>query len=328
MDTFVDSSWYYLRYLSPDLKDKIFDEELIKKWYPVNLYIGGSEHSTGHLIYARFFALFLQDIGLIPKKEPFSKLIHQGLILKDGNKMSKRYGNVVNPDDMVVIYGRDVLRMYLMFMGDFQEGGDWSDKGIQGMARFYKRLFKLLDNFSEWNGYTDENDKKLENILHRTIKAVEEDILRFSFNTAISRIMELVNSLYLVWNELGNKPEYPVVFKNAISTLPYLIAPFAPCLAEEFFHRIKKFNGEDFEDISIFQTKFPDYDPAALEVDEFSIAIMVDGRVRAEIHVPSFLSKEEIEKIAFENENVKRHIEGKQVKRIIYIKNKILNIVT
>ena len=304
MDTFVDSSWYFLRYPSARLTTKPFDAKMTKNWLPVDMYIGGPEHACMHLLYARFINMVLHDLGHIDFDEPFKRLIHQGMITKDGAKMSKSKGNVVSPDSFVEKYGSDTFRMYLMFMGPFSEGGDWNDKGITGIARFVEKFFLLAtakDLVSDSAG--------LKRLLHKTIKKVTEDIEKFHFNTAISALMEFVNAAH----KTGIDDES----KRAVARL---IAPLAPHLAEEIWEHL----GEKF---SIFNESWPKFDPSLTVETVLTLPIQVNGKVRGQIEVPADMSKEEILAAARTESNVVRHLEGVEVIKEIYVPGKLVSIV-
>lgn len=305
MDTFVCSSWYFLRYLSPQDEEKAFDEELVKKWLPVDMYIGGPEHACMHLLYARFVHKVLLDDR---KAEPFKRLVHQGLVTKDGAKMSKSKGNVVSPDEFVGKYGSDVFRMYLMFMGPYTEGGDWNDKGITGIARFADRFWKLVNDEVAGGGVvTDEG--ALKKNLHKLIKKVTEDIEKFHFNTAVAAFMEFLN--FAVKNGMD---------KESKKILSVLIAPFAPHLAEECWESL----GEKH---SIFDQEWPGFDPALVVDDVITIGVQVNGKVRGEVELSKDAPQEEALKMARENPNVAKYLEEGEVVKDIYVPGRIIGFV-
>jgi leucyl-tRNA synthetase len=329
MDTFVCSSFYYLRYLmtchtevqchpepvegSADNADTMLrraqhdifiDQELEKKWLPVDMYIGGPEQSCMHLIYARFVMMALKDFGVVSHAEPFKRLIHQGLITKDGAKMSKSKGNVVSPDAFVSMYGSDVFRMYLMFMGPFELGGDWSDSGIKGIVRFVDRL---------WNTLTGEKKDDTPDTLaavHHAIKKVTDDITTFHFNTAISGLMEMLN-------DIEKNGGTSVESAKLIATI---IAPLAPHLAEELWFTL---GGEGF----IVDQTWPTYDPARLVASTLTIAVQVNGKLRGTLLVAADASKEDIIAMAKEQENVLKFLEGATIKKEIYVPGKLISFV-
>ncbi|HLG25331.1 MAG TPA: leucine--tRNA ligase [Candidatus Gracilibacteria bacterium] len=312
MDTFVCSSFYYLRYLMTGAEggEKNFVEpRMEKKWMPVDMYIGGPEHACMHLIYARFVMMVLKDFGFVSHDEPFQRLVHQGLITNKGVKMSKSKGNVVSPDDFVDTYGSDVFRMYLMFMGPFTEGGDWSDKGITGVARFVERFYLLMssDGKSGEEKVTDEPAMKRN--LHATIKRVTEDMKKMQFNTAIAALMEFVNGCH----KTG-------INREAKKLATMLISPLAPHLAEELWEIM----GEKF---SIVDQPWPGYDPSFLVTDTMTLAVQVNGKVRGELEVATGIQEDEIFAQASIIENVARHMEGKTPVKKIYVPGKLVSFV-
>lgn len=326
MDTFVDSSWYYLRYLNPKIDTAAFDKELAEKWTPVDMYVGGKEHAVMHLLYARFFHKFLRDIGLVNSDEPFSKLVHQGVITKDGAKMSKSRGNVVNPDEFTSKYGSDVFRMYLMFMGPYDQGGDWSDKGISGVDRFVDRVYDLfvqnqniIKNVDVKDKYDisalKENEKIVYRKVNQTLNKFNDDLEHFRFNTAIASLMELINELKSLDN--CNKEIQAYVLQRFV----IMLAPIAPHLGEECWQLIGN-------DKSIFQSPVLfDVDKDALLEDTVNIAVQVNGKLRSTISVPINSEQASVKPIVFSDEKVIKFTEGKTVVKEIFVKNKIYNIV-
>jgi len=304
MDTFVDSSWYFLRYPSAKMSDKAFDTEMTKNWLPVDMYIGGPEHACMHLLYARFITMVLHDLGHIDFDEPFKRLVHQGMITKDGAKMSKSKGNVVSPDAFVEKYGSDTFRLYLMFMGPFSEGGDWNDKGITGIARFLERFYQLVHNNELVSDKT-----ALQRLLHKTIKKVTEDIEVFHFNTAISALMEFVNAAL----KLGMDEE---TRKSAI----LLIAPLAPHLAEELWEKV----GGKF---SVFHQTWPTFDAALIIEDSVQLGVQVNGKLRGQVTVATDADKETVLAAAKNEVNVAKHLEGKNLVKEIYVPGKLVSFV-
>lgn len=302
MDTFMCSSWYFLRYLSSDNQDQAFDKTTVDKWMPVDMYIGGPEHACMHLLYARFIHKVLMNDR---KSEPFKKLVHQGLITKDGAKMSKSKGNVVSPDEFVGKYGSDVFRMYLMFMGPFTEGGDWSDKGITGIARFVDRFWKLINQ--DFPTLADE--KEMIKRREKLIKKVGEDIEVFQFNTAIAAMMEFLN--FAVKNGVDRKTK---------EILTVLISPMAPHLAEECF----EFLGHTE---SIFDQSWPKYDASKVVDDEVKIGVQVNGKVRGEITISADAGKDDVLQMARVEPNVAKYLEQGQVIKEIFVPGKIVGFV-
>jgi leucyl-tRNA synthetase len=330
LDTFVCSSWYYLRYPDNTNSEKAFNPELINKVLPVDKYVGGPEHACMHLLYARFITKALRDMGYLNFDEPFLSLTHQGLILgPDGQKMSKSKGNTISPDDYIVEYGSDVFRMYLMFGFAYTEGGAWSDDGIKSVARFVDRIERILDsslelistNNSEKNSI-DKAEKELNYWRHLAIKGVTEDSDKLQFNTAIARLMEFTNALSKYLNEDLKNPSF---LKEVISDYIKLLAPFAPHFAEEQWNKL--YTASSGNDYSVFNQSWPIFDPSALIKDEVEIAIQVNGKIKARISIPADLTEEEIKKVSVENKDIINTIEGKSIAKIIIIKGRLVNIV-
>ena len=326
MDTFVDSSWYYFRYLNPHFNSAIFDKEKAKDWIPVDMYVGGAEHATMHLLYARFIHKFLRDIGWTNNDEPFKTLLHQGTITNDGAKMSKSRGNVVNPDQFTSNYGSDVFRMYLMFMGPYELGGDWSDKGISGVDRFVQRTYDLFNRYSGLAkklsskekfdiNLLNEDEKIIYRKLNQTIKKFEEEISNFRFNTAIAALMELINEL----KNIDKCSEDVQLF--SLTRFAVLLAPVAPHLAEECWQILGN------EESVFVKPVWYKYDEAALVADVVKIAVQVNGKLRDTIEVPVNSDQGDVKKVVFADEKVLKHTDGKTVIKEIYVKNKIYNIV-
>ena len=302
------SSWYFLRYIDPHNDECFADYNLLKYWMPVDLYIGGPEHTTGHLLYSRFWNNYLYDKGLVPVKEPFKKLVHQGMILgANGIKMGKRYPEyVVNPSDIVESHGADALRLYEMFMGPLEADKPWSNTGIDGAKKFIDRIYRIFEDKKVRN----ELNKNLEKIYHQTVKKVTDDYETLNFNTAISQLMIFVNAIY--------KEEF-LPLEYAIG-LVKLISPVCPHLGEELWQMLGNKN-------SIAYESWPKYDENLLKDDNCTLAVQVNGKVRATITVNVDSNEEEIKKVALEEENVKKHIADKEIVKFIIIKNKIVNIV-
>ncbi len=321
MDTFVCSSWYFLRYLSASNEDALFDSGVVNRWMPVDRYVGGTEHINGHLLYSRFITKALYNAGLVSFDEPFRSLRHQGIITNQGAKMSKSKGNVVNPEDFIERFGSDVFRLYIMFMGDYEQGGDWSDTGIVGIERFVNRIWRLYNVL--WP--IDRGNGKIPSDLRRsfnfTIKSVEEDIEDFKFNTAISRIMELVNGIYGYIGDIPVEKRDSAFLKRCLETLPLIIAPLAPHLGEELWSIV---NGTV---CSIFDETWPEYDSEALTEDEVEIAVQVNGKLRGTVKVSRELDETGVFSAASGLENIRKHITGKDVIKKIYVKDKLINIV-
>jgi len=317
MDTFVCSSWYFLRYADPYNEKEFASKDKIKKWLPVDIYIGGAEHAVMHLLYARFFTKALKRMGYIDFFEPFLSLRHQGIILgPDGQKMSKSRGNVVDPDEQVKKYGTDTVRMYLCFMGPYNQGGPWNPKGILGIYRFLNRVYDLVNSKLEIRNpkqiqNSNDPNPKLERLLHRTIKKVTKDIEAMRFNTAISALMILVNDLLAKKEQLTSKN---------LKTLLLLLAPFAPHMAEELWFQLG-------EKDSIHCQKWPVYDSALIKEYRVQLIVQINGRVRDRFEVISGISREEAEGLTFKRENVKKWLSDKTVKKVVFVPNKLINIV-
>ena len=322
MDTFVCSSWYFLRYPNPTLDTAAFDLDTVNKWLPVDQYIGGAEHAVMHLMYARFFTKVLYDLKFIDFDEPFKRLFHQGVITREGNKMSKSRGNVVNPDRFIDEYGSDTFRMYMMFMGNYADGGDWSDEGIVGISRFINRVWRLVNTLNDNPPAGGETEKisDVERAMHYTIKMVTHDLDRLQFNTAISRIMELVNSMYLYIQDRAPEDQNADVLAAARENLMLLMAPFAPHLAEELW------NSTGHDD-SIFNADWPGYDEEKIKTDTIPFVISINGKVRSTIQMEVDASDETIIESAMAIDKIQKYIEGKEIVKKIIVKNKLLNIV-
>ncbi len=319
MDTFVDSSWYFLRYPSGNRSKKPFEENMVKKWLPVDMYIGGPEHACMHLLYARFVHKALVGNRT---SEPFKRLVHQGLITKDGAKMSKSKGNVVSPDQFVQKYGSDVFRMYLMFMGPFTDGGDWSDKGITGIARFVEKFYAMMTAPNPTEALSKEEQETLERNVHKTIKKVSEDIEKFHFNTTISALMQFTNNVGKIGIDKENKKK-----------ITMLIAPLAPHLAEEIWEQInmsssaKKPSAKGKKFSSIFDQKWPEYNPELIVENMLTLPIQVNGKLRGQIQVPAISTKENILEEARKADNVAKYLEGQKILKEIYVPGRLINFV-
>ncbi len=313
MPQWAGSSWYWLRYTDPTNNKEFASKEALDYWSPVDLYVGGAEHAVLHLLYARFWHKVLYDLGLVPTKEPFMKLVNQGMILgANHEKMSKSKGNVVNPDDIVDQYGADTLRLYEMFMGPLEESVPWDEKGLHGANRWVQRVWRLLmdDNNHLRDRVSTFNDGKLTKVYNQTVKKVTEDFERMHFNTAISQLMVFVNEAYKV-------DDLPVEYMEGFVKM---IAPLMPHLAEELW---SQFN----ESETITYQPWPTYDPKALVEDEVEMIVQVNGKVRGKIKMAKDALNKEVEEAALANEHVHSFVDGKEVKKIIVIPNRIVNIV-
>ncbi|EMF0506291.1 leucine--tRNA ligase [Enterococcus hirae] len=313
MPQWAGSSWYYLRYIDPHNKTELANYEKLERWLPVDIYIGGAEHAVLHLLYARFWHKFLYDIGVVPTKEPFQKLYNQGMILGENNeKMSKSRGNVVNPDDVVAKYGADTLRLYEMFMGPLDASIAWSENGLEGSRKFLDRVWRLIvdENNKMRDRITTLNDEKLDKVYHQTVKKVTEDYENLHFNTAISQLMVFVNEAYKV-------DALPYEY---IEGFVQLLAPIAPHMGEELWAILGNEEG-------ISYAAWPTYDESALVEDEIEVVFQINGKVRGKANVSRDLPKDELEKIAMNNETIKENIAGKTVRKVIVVPNKLVNIV-
>ncbi|WP_159722644.1 leucine--tRNA ligase [Enterococcus sp. CSURQ0835] len=314
MPQWAGSSWYYLRFIDPHNKEAIADFDKLERWMPVDLYIGGAEHAVLHLLYARFWHKFLYDIGVVPTKEPFQKLYNQGMILGSNNeKMSKSRGNVVNPDDVVREYGADTLRMYEMFMGPLDASIAWSENGLEGSRKFLDRVWRLIvdDEDKMRDHITKINDGSLTKVYNQTVKKVTEDLENLHFNTAISQLMVFVNEAYKV----------DALTYEYVEGFVQLLAPIAPHIAEELWEIL----GHEGESISY--EPWPAYDEEALVENEIEVILQVNGKLRSKVQVAVDTAKAELEKIALADEHIKRNLEGKTVRKVIVVPNKLVNIV-
>lgn len=327
MDTFVDSSWYFLRYTDATNENKVFGKEKASYWMDVDQYIGGVEHAILHLLYARFFTKVLYDIGLSPVDEPFKNLLTQGMVLKDGAKMSKSKGNVVSPEEIISKYGADTARLFILFAAPPERDLEWSDTGVEGSYRFLNRVWRLACELNEYTcvgegtiAINGKEDKELNFVINSTIKKVTDDISgRFNFNTAISAIMQLVNETYK-YKEMDEGKINKLLITKALETILVLLSPFAPHMTEELWSMLG--NKE-----SIHIEKWPNYDSKAIVKDEVEIVIQVNGKVRDKLFVNKGISKDELEKTALENDRIKSFIDGKNIIKVISVPGKLVNIV-
>ncbi|MDR1271748.1 MAG: leucine--tRNA ligase [Clostridiales Family XIII bacterium] len=325
MDTFLDSSWYFLRFCDAHNIERIYKQEAVDYWMPVDQYIGGVEHAILHLMYARFFTMFLHDLGICPVEEPFTNLLTQGMVIKDGKKMSKSVGNVVSPEEMLDKYGADTCRLFILFAAPPEKELDWNDAGVEGCFRFMKRVYRLAyemkDAATADHGsisIATDDEKQLNHILNTTIKRVTEDIRdRFNFNTAISAVMELVNALYK-YRDAGN--ENKAFDKDVIEKLILVLSPFVPHMAEEIWH-------EYGHDTPVLLEKWPAYDESALSLDTEEIAVQITGKIRAKLNAPSGLGPDELIAWAEADAGVAGLLEGKEVVKKIGVPGRLVNFV-
>jgi leucyl-tRNA synthetase len=326
MDTFVDSSWYFLRYASPKDDEQVFDPEEVKYWLPVDQYMGGAEHAVLHLLYARFFVKALRDIGLLEFDEPFRRLFNQGMIVSGGAKMSKSKGNTVTPDDYVRTIGADVFRIYLMFLGPWDQGGDWNDEGIAGPLRFVNRVWTLVTesdvrldapspNGAD-GGSTPAGDE-LRRVTHRAIRAVTDDLERFRFNTAVAKLMTYLGEL----SDRSKEVRGTGAWNEAVRTLLLLLAPMAPHLAEELWAR----SGGQY---SVHTQSWPQADEQLAAVDSAVVVVQVDGKVRDKLTVPVDADQASVLAQATASERVARLLDGRRIVKEIYVPGRMLSLVT
>lgn len=321
LDTFICSSWYFLRYPDAHNDKEAFNKDYINKMLPVDKYVGGAEHAVGHLLYSRFFVKALRDMGLLSFDEPFKSLVHQGVILgPDGYRMSKSRGNVINPDDYIKEYGSDILRLYLMFGFNYIDGGPWNDDGIKSMVRFVDRIDRIIEKYIAVSGSSNRyeaEEKELDFVLNNTIKEVRADIETFSFNTAMARIMELVNAIYK-YDSLPNCEQG--FLKKTLIALVKIMAPLAPHSAEEWYQKLGNKS-------SVFQCKYPEFDKTKLIKDEVELAVQINGKFRGKIVVSASASADAITDIALSDIKISVILNGKKPKNIIVIPKRIVNIV-
>ncbi len=325
MDTFLDSSWYFLRYCDPRNENAVYDKEKVNYWMPVDQYIGGVEHAILHLLYSRFFTKFLYDIGYVNCQEPFTNLLTQGMVLKDGAKMSKSKGNVVSPEEIIDKYGADTARLFILFASPPEKELEWSDTGVEGAFRFITRVYRLVyelkDNINSAGKdfvLKNEADKELYHVLNTSVKKVTDDLGdRFNFNTAISAVMILVNEIYHYKAEADINTE---LLKFAMDKLILLLSPFVPHVAEEMWEHLG-------HEESLSRENWPDFDPDALVKDEVEIVIQVNGKVKGRIFVPKDLENEELMEEALRNPEVQAILDGRAVIKTIPVKGKLLNYV-
>lgn len=329
MDTFLCSSWYYLRYTDPKNSELPFSKEAVNYWAPVDQYIGGIEHAILHLLYSRFFMKVLRDAGLVESGEPFKNLLTQGMVIKDGAKMSKSLGNVVSPEEIISKYGADTARLFILFAAPPERELEWNDQGVEGSFRFLNRVWRIVAHFAPQlaqnkTAYATEDldaeDKELRRVLHTSIKKVTDDIeQRFNFNTAISAMMELVNALY-AYKEKQNQPNAGLVFE-AISALLRLLAPFVPHITEELWAAV--IDGEN----SVHKQPWPTYDPEAMKVAEVEVILQINGKGKERIVVPSEATKEDLEAFALSDAKIKEIIGDQEIVRVVCVPKRLVNIV-
>ena len=312
MDTFVDSSWYFLRYVDPHNDEAPFDRRLIDYWCPIDQYIGGIDHATGHLLYSRFFVRVMNEMGLLGFREPFARLFHQGWVQMGGSKMSKSKGNVAAPDALVDEYGADAVRLYILFMGPADQDMEWTDSGIEGIVRFVRRLWRIVGEVAEQAPRGEPGTGPLVRKAHETIARVTDDVdRRWQFHTPISAVMELVNAL--ADDVAGDGARF------AAETAVSLLQPWAPHVTEELWERLGNSR--------LWERPWPVADPALLERETFQLVVQVNGRVRDRFEVPAGLAEDELVERAKASERVQAHLDGKQIRQTIVVPGKLVNLV-
>ena len=321
LDTFICSAWYFLRYPNAHNDKEPFNKEYTNKIMPVDKYVGGAEHAVGHLLYSRFIVKALRDMGYLDFDEPFLSLVHQGIILgPDGYRMSKSRGNTINPDGYIKQYGSDILRLYLCFGFNYMDGGPWSDEGIKAMVRFSERVERIIQKYQDVKDAPVKygaDEKEVDFVLNNTIKEVRSDLETFSFNTAMARIMELVNAVYK-YDTIENPDKG--FLKNVLVTLIKLLAPLAPHSCEEWFEQMGN-------KPSVFLQHYPEFDSSKLVKDEVELAVQINGKLRGKIVVSASATEQEIKKAVFDDEYIAKLIDGKTPKKVIVIPKRIVNIV-
>jgi leucyl-tRNA synthetase len=329
MDTFVESSWYFARFTSPVYDQGPLDKERMAYWMPVDQYIGGIEHAILHLLYARFFSKVLRDLGMVSFTEPFTNLLTQGMVIKDGAKMSKSKGNIVDPEDMIKRYGADTTRLFSLFAAPPAKDLEWQEEGVEGGYRFLNRAWRLVyelrDGLPEKPSPVVKADLspqlgEMRSRVHKTIKKVTEDIERFHFNTAIAAVMEVVNYIYQVKDGIEATPQARSVWQETVEALIILLSPFCPHIAEELWETLGKKE-------SICRFSWPGYDPEAIAEEEVVVVVQVNGKLRDRLLIPVSTREEEVKEMALTSPKVRRHIEGKEVTKTIFVPKKLVNIV-
>ena len=323
MDTFVDSSWYYLKFISPKTEDKPFDKGDVNKWLPVDQYIGGVEHAILHLLYSRFITKVLHDLDVIDFDEPFKRLFTQGMIVKDGAKMSKSKGNVVSPDALIEKYGADTVRLYTLFIGPPAKDAEWSDKGVDGSFRFLRRVWNLIDIMDQAPETVkdEEIERSLLRKMHQTIKKVTEDIEgEFHFNTAISAVMELVNHVYSGVSKQKTTPYTKAVMKEVIHNMTLLLAPFVPHIAEEIWQILGN-------EGSVFTGRWPEYSEEMMVTETITAPVQLNGKLKGTVEIPNGDDQEKIKEIVLSDEKLAPFLEGKDIVKWIIVPGRLVNIV-
>jgi leucyl-tRNA synthetase len=330
MDTFMCSSWYYIRFTCPRMEDKAWDRETADYWLPVDQYTGGVEHAILHLMYSRFFTMFLHDIGLLKTEEPFARLLTQGMVLKDGIKMSKSKGNIVDLKEMLDTYGADTVRLFTLFASPPDRDFEWNEQGVEGASRFLGRVRRLIYEFQHEFNHSDTDykdipelmpeDKEMRRKVHTTLEKVTKDLDRYSLNTVIAAVMELVNSLYQFREAAKARVSAGKVMKEAIEIVLLMLAPFVPHITEELWHEL------GFTD-SIHKEDWPDIDKSALFEAEVEIVIQVNGRVRDRMYAPKGKDHKYLESAALKQDRIKEFVGNKEIRNVFVVPDKLVNIV-
>jgi leucyl-tRNA synthetase len=332
MDTFVESSWYFLRYCSPRHDKGMFERTAAEYWMPVDQYIGGIEHAVLHLLYARFYTKVLRDLGMVKVDEPFTALLSQGMVIKDGAKMSKSKGNVVDPDELIHTFGADTARLFSLFAAPPEKDLDWNEHGVEGASRFLNRVWRFvlahLDALRAAPGRaapTTDDGRAFRRTIHETIRRVTDDIEHdFHFNTAISAVMELVNAIYAFESAAADRMpagERVALLREAVETVLLLLGPIAPHVTEELWSQLG--HGE-----SLFKQVWPTPDPAALVRKEVTLVVQVDGKVRSRLQVDVDAPEERIQRLALQDDKVQPWVRARAVERVVVVANRLVNIVT
>jgi leucyl-tRNA synthetase len=325
MDTFVDSSWYFYRYADPGNEEAPFDKDIVSHWFPVDIYIGGVEHAVLHLIYMRFFSKVMRDLGLVDLDEPVVNLFTQGMVLKDGAKMSKSKGNTVSPDTIVHGYGADALRLFIQFCAPPEGELDWNEKGLEGCYRFLNRYWRFVQRYEsvlsegaqQQGAELTDKGRGLRRKLHQTIRKVTEDIDRVHQNTAIAAIMELLNSVYEYVDR--EKPE-PALLREVTEQMTLLLSPFSPHIAEEVWETLGHSK-------TIYSAEWPEFDPELAREEQIEIVIQVNGKVRSKFFAPTGISREEMEQRSLDDERLQSYLDGKEIRKVIVVPGKLVNLV-
>jgi leucyl-tRNA synthetase len=331
MDTLVESSWYFLRYCSPHYDRGMFERQAADYWMPVDQYIGGIEHAVLHLLYARFYTKVLRDLGLVKVDEPFQALLSQGMVIKDGAKMSKSKGNVVDPDDLIRTFGADTARLFSLFAAPPEKDLDWNDHGVEGASRFLNRVWRFVLQHAEAVRaapvvtVATAEAKAFRRTIHETIARVTDDIERdFHFNTAISAVMELVNALYAFEAAAPDRMaagERAALLREAIETVLLLLGPFSPHVTEELWEHLGHTE-------SLFKQPWPTPDAAALARQEVTVVLQVDGKVRSRLTLEIDAAEERVQGLALADDKVRSWLQGRQVERVVVVPNRLVNVVT